>query len=92
MQECLPIYLIVVLGFVNIFAAHIQKWPTLYQVMNIPHFFIYIMLIYFLCKRNHYVAAWIVFSIITLVTIDFVAISKKVFRLEKNMVNKINNI
>ena len=89
MKDCLPLYLIIILGVVNSFAAHIQDWPTLYQVMNIPNFFMYIVLIYFLCKKGHYVATWTIFSVITLITINFIAISKKVFTLEKNMINKM---
>jgi hypothetical protein len=91
MKDCLPLYLTIVLGVINSFAAHIQNWPTLYQVMNIPNFLMYTMLIYFLCKKGSYVATWIIFSVITLITINFIAISNKVFTLEKNMVNKILN-
>ena len=71
-------------------AAHIQEWPMEYQYMNVPHSLMYIAIVYYLCKKEFYMAAWIVFSIIALVTVDFIIFSKKIFEIKDKIMDKIN--
>ena len=70
-------------------AAHIQEWPTAYQMMNVPHFLMYIAIVFYLCQKEFYTAAWAVFALITLVTVDFIILSKKIFAMERIMVNRL---
>ena len=73
----------------NSIAAHIQKWPTAYQVINIPHFLMYIAIIYYLCQKEFYTAAWVLFALITLVTVDFIILSKKIFEMEDTVMTRM---
>jgi hypothetical protein len=77
-------------AMMNSIAAYIQKWPVHYQYMNIPHFLMYIAIIYYLCKKEFYTVAWVIFSLITLVTLDFIILSKKIFDMEKMVTTRIN--
>ena len=88
-MPCLQVYLMFGVAVLNSIAAYIQKWPTAYQIINIPHFLMYIAIIYYLCKKEFYTVAWAVFALITLVVVDFMILSKKIFGMEEVLMNRI---
>jgi hypothetical protein len=88
-MPCLQVFLISGVAIMNSIAAYIQEWPKAYQIINIPHFLMYIVIIFFLCQNEFYTAAWVLLAIITLVTVDFIILSKKIFELEATMMSRL---
>jgi hypothetical protein len=88
-MPCLQVLLMIGVAILNSVAAHIQEWPMAYQYINIPHFLMYIAIIYYLCKNEFYSTAWVVFAIITLVTVDFMILSKKIFAIEDTLMARL---
>ena len=88
-MPCLQVSLMFVVAIMNSIAAYIQEWPTEYQLINVPHSLMYIAIVYFLCKKEFYTAAWAVFGLITLVTVDFMILSKKIFDMEYTVMNRL---
>ena len=87
-MPCLQVSLMFVVAIMNSIAAYIQEWPTEYQIINVPHFLMYIAIVYYLCQKEFYTAAWVVFALITLVAVDFIILSKKIFAMEHTLMNR----
>jgi hypothetical protein len=88
-MPCLQVYLMFGVAIMNSIAAYIQEWPTAYQIINVPHFLMYIAIVYFLCQKEFYTLAWAVFALITLVTVDFIILSKKIFAMERIIIQRM---
>ena len=89
MAVCIQVLLIIVVAILNSIGAYIREWPIAYQIMNIPHFFMYIAIIYYLCAREFHTVAWVVFSLITLAAVDFMILSKKIFLMESIVMERL---
>ena len=88
-MPCLQVSLMFGVAIMNSIAACIQEWPKAYQIINIPHFLMYIAIVYYLCKKEFYTLAWVVFALITLVTVDFIILSKKIFAMEHTVMSRL---
>lgn len=89
-MPCLQVSLMIGVAIMNSIAAHIQEWPMAYQYINVPHSLMYIAIIYYLCQKEFYTTAWVILSIITLVTVDFIILSKKIFEMEDTVMARIS--
>jgi hypothetical protein len=88
-MPCLQVYLMVGVAVMNSIAACIQEWPTEYQMINVPHFLMYIAIVYYLCKKEFYNVAWVLLGLITLVSVDFIIFAKKIFAMEHTVMNRL---
>lgn len=88
-MPCIQVSLIIGVAIMNSIAAHIKEWPKPYQLINIPHFLMYIAIIYYLCQKEFYTTAWVVFALITLVTVDFIILSDRIFEMEETVMTRI---
>lgn len=86
---CVQVWLMSGVAIMNSVGAYLQQWPTAYQLMNIPHFLMYIAIVYYLCAKEFYTVAWVAFGLITLATVDFMILSEKIFGLETTMMNRL---
>jgi hypothetical protein len=89
MAVCIQVLLLIGVAILNSIGAYFQEWPTAYQLMNIPHFFMYIALIYYLCTKEFHTVAWVVLSLITLAAVDFMILSKKIFGFEAIVMDRL---
>ena len=88
-MPCLQVYLMFGVAIMNSIAAYIQEWPTEYQMINVPHFLMYIAIVYYLCKKEFYNVAWVLLGLITLVSVDFIILSKKIFAMERIIIQRM---
>lgn len=88
-MPCIQVSLIIGVAIMNSIAAHIKEWPKPYQLINIPHFLMYIAIIYYLCQKEFYTTAWVVFALITLVTVDFIILSDRIFEMEETVMTRM---
>jgi len=89
MAICIQVFLMLGVAILNSIGAYIREWPTAYQIINVPHFFMYIAIIYYLCAKEFHTVAWVVLSLITLATVDFMILSKKIFAMETILMDRL---
>jgi hypothetical protein len=89
MAICIQVFLMLGVAILNSIGAYIREWPTAYQIINVPHFFMYIAIIYYLCAKEFHTVAWVVLALITLATVDFMILSKKIFAMESILMDRL---